>query len=114
MNSLDAGECATRLRDPEARAEFLAAGRGGHTYLEPIGAAQAISAGLQLGLSELHQLDMRPLDLAHAIHLLLGNESLAERWRSGQQPFEAAVHEATDRGLRDMAGMLAPTSPATR
>jgi Fe-S-cluster containining protein len=92
MNSLDATECATRLREPSARAEFLQLGRGGKSYLQPIAGAHAVSAGLQLGVSELYHLDMRPLDLAHAIHLLLGNDgSLAEQWLAGQQPFAAVV-----------------------
>jgi Fe-S-cluster containining protein len=109
MNSLDAGECESRLRDPQARTEFLASGRGGHSYLEPIGGAQAISAGLQLGVSELYHLDMRPLDLAHAMHLLLGDdESLAEQWVNGQQPFEAALNQAEDLGLREIVGAVSP------
>jgi len=109
MNSLDAGECATRLREPKARAEFLATGRGGHTYREPIGGAQAVSAGLQLALSELYQLDMRPLDLLHAMRLLLGgDEPRAEQWLSGHQPFEAAVLHGGDMGLRELAGALPP------
>ncbi|HYP86639.1 MAG TPA: YkgJ family cysteine cluster protein, partial [Polyangiaceae bacterium] len=73
MNSLDAKECELRLRDEPTRAAFLAQGHGGHCYLEPIRAAQAISAGLQLAGSELYGLDMRPLDLTAAIHLLLSD-----------------------------------------
>ena len=57
--------------DPEARAAFLAAGVGGRSFMEPIRAFHAVSAGLQLGLSELHGLDMRPLDLTAALDLLL-------------------------------------------
>jgi Fe-S-cluster containining protein len=105
MNSLDATECATKLRDPEARATFLRDGRGGHSYLEPIRGAQAVSAGVQLGLSELHGLDMRPLDLVHAMVLLLGaDQSLAAAWLGGGQPFASAVHESDDAGLREVAG----------
>ncbi|WP_437490458.1 YkgJ family cysteine cluster protein [Sorangium sp. So ce1014] len=97
MNSLDAGECATRLRDPEARAAFLARGLGGRSFMEPIRASQAISAGLQLSLSELFRLDMRPLELTAAMHLLLtGPESLADAWLRGQRPFEPA--RGADRG----------------
>jgi Fe-S-cluster containining protein len=115
MNSLDAEECATRLREPRARAEFLESGRGGKSYLQPIGGAQAVSAGLQLGASELYHLDMRPLDLAHAVHLLLGaDESLAEQWLNGQQPFAAAVHEAKDLGLREIVGTLPPPGDRPR
>src|SRR4029079_19658980 len=36
MTSLDAGDCETRLRDPEARAAFLAKGVGGRSFREPI------------------------------------------------------------------------------
>jgi Fe-S-cluster containining protein len=74
MNSLDAEECSTRLRDPMARAAFLQDGSGGHSFLEPIRAFHAISEGLQLGLSELYQLDMRPLELTFALHLLMNEE----------------------------------------
>jgi hypothetical protein len=115
MNSLDAGECATRLRQPDARAAFLASGRGGHSYLEPIRAFHAISAGLQLGLSELYGLDMRPLDLTAAMQLLLaGPESGALEWIGGQKPFESAVRaEGTgDPGLRDLSGAIDPGSAA--
>lgn len=92
MNSLDATECSTRLRDPEARASFLAGDQSGKTYLEPVRAFRAVSAGLQLGLAELYHLDTRALDLTAALHLLLEHgPSLAEAWMSGQQaPFEAA------------------------
>ena len=116
MNSLDAGECATRLREPLARAEFLANGRGGHTYLEPIRGAQAVSAGLQLSLAELYELDMRPLDLAHAMSLLLrGAEPLAAEWLAGRRPFEAAVLESSDLSLRELVGALPPPdADATR
>ena len=109
MNSLDAGECATRLRQPDARAAFLASGRGGHSYLEPIRAFHAISAGLQLGLSELYGLDMRPLELTAAMQLLLaGPESGPRDWIGGQRPFESAVRaEGTgDPGLRDLSGAI--------
>jgi Fe-S-cluster containining protein len=95
MNSLDAHECEQRLRDPQARAEFLARGFGGHSFMEPIRAAQAISAGLQLSLSELYALDMRPLDLTQALHLLLsGVDAGGNAWLSGEKPLEAAVNTA--------------------
>lgn len=94
MNSLDAGECASRLRAPEGRAEFLAKGHGGRAFLEPIRAFRAVSAGLQLGLSELYRLDARPLDLLAVMRLLLeGDASLGQAWAGGQRPFEAALRE---------------------
>jgi putative zinc- or iron-chelating protein len=111
MNSLDAGECATRLRAPEARTAFLASGRGGHSYLEPIRAFHAISAGLQLGLSELYHLDMRPLELTAAMQLLLAGPNTGPGdWVGGQKPFESAVRaDATpDDGLQDLSGALDP------
>jgi len=114
MNSLDADECATRLRDPEARARFLADGTGGHSYLEPIRAFHAISAGLQLGLAELFELDMRPLDLTAAMHLLLEDtEVLAAAWLRGESPFEAARGgDGTESlGARELSGKLAPERP---
>jgi Fe-S-cluster containining protein len=91
MNSLDADECAKRLRDPETRAEFLRTGAAGHAFLEPIRAFHAISAGLQLSLDELYRLDMRPLDLIAAIHLALsGSDDVAGQWLRGSKSFEAA------------------------
>jgi len=94
MNSLDAGECERRLRAPEGRAEFLAKGHGGHAYLEPIQAFRAVSAGLQLGLSELYHLDTRPLDLLAVMRLLLeGDAALGSAWVRGERPFDAARRE---------------------
>ena len=84
MNSLDAGECEQRLRDPAARAAFLADGVGGHSFLEPIRAFHAVSAGMQLGVSELYGLDMQPLDLVAALDLLLnGPEAIPDAWIAG-------------------------------
>jgi Fe-S-cluster containining protein len=91
MNSLDAGECERRLRDPEARAAFVEAGLGGHSFLEPIRASHAISAGLQLALSELHGLDMHPLDLIGAMDLLLnGPAEIPDAWIDGETSFQAS------------------------
>jgi Fe-S-cluster containining protein len=91
MNSLDANECATRLRDPEARAEFVASGAGSRSFLEPIRAFHAVSAGLQLALAELHRLDMRPLDLIAAMDLLFTEGApIARDWVEGGSAFEPA------------------------
>lgn len=92
MNSLDASECAARLRDPQTRAAFLAAGSGGHSFMEPIRGFHAVSAGLQLGLSELYQLDMRPLDLTAVMQLLLSasGAALVQQWLAGQPAFASA------------------------
>lgn len=114
MNSLDAGECAERLREPEARATFLAEGRGGHSFMEPIRAFHAVSAGLQLGLSEIFRLDMRPLELTAAIHLLLdGPESIPNDWLRGGRSLESAriADGGDDRGLRELSGVLLPGRP---
>jgi Fe-S-cluster containining protein len=107
MNSLDAGECATRLRDADARAAFLAEGSGGRSFMEPIRAVHAVSAGIQLGLSELYDLDMRPLELTAAMHLLLnGPASGADDWIAGKHPFESAVRGdwSADPNLRRLSG----------
>ncbi|HEY0464488.1 MAG TPA: YkgJ family cysteine cluster protein [Polyangiaceae bacterium] len=104
MNSLDADECKTRLRDPEARAAFLARGSGGRSFMEPIRAFHAISAGLQLSLSELYGLDMRPLELTAALDLLLnGPASGPAAWISGQHPFESAL--GGDNAVRELSGL---------
>jgi hypothetical protein len=109
MNSLDARECESRLRDPKARAAFLTAGSGGHSYLEPIRAFHAVSAGLQLGMSELYRLDMRPLDLIGATHLLLsGPETIPEDWLAGRAPFESVLssEKPQDPAMRELGGVL--------
>jgi Fe-S-cluster containining protein len=109
VNSLDAGECSRRLRDPRARSEFLAKGVGGHSFLEPIRAFHAISAGLQLSLAELYQLDMRPLELTAALNLLLqGSPSLASDWLRGQDSLEAARGGDTtsDAGALELSGTV--------
>jgi Fe-S-cluster containining protein len=94
VNSLDASDCETRLRDPEARARFLEQGHGGRCYLEPLRAFRAVSAGLQLGLSELYRLDMRGLDLLGAMHILLQSDAtVGSAWIGGQQPFQRAVRD---------------------
>ncbi|HEY7374469.1 MAG TPA: YkgJ family cysteine cluster protein [Polyangia bacterium] len=109
MNSLDATECETRLRDPAARAAFLADGVGSRSFMEPIRAFHAVSAGLQLGAAELHGLDMRPLDLAAAMDLLLnGRASLPDDWIAGGKPFEPALGgDGSDApALRDISGRV--------
>ncbi len=109
MNSLSAGECAKRLRDPEARSEFLTSGVAGHSFMEPIRAFHAVSAGLQLCLSELYRLDMRPLELGTAIALLLGDAAaLTEGWLRGQKSFESARGGDTtsDALVRELVGAV--------
>lgn len=109
MNSLDAGECETRLRDPDARAAFVASGSGGRSFLEPIRAFHAVSAGLQLALSELYALDMRPLDLTAAVHLLLTSpETLVTDWLRGQPSLEPArgSDSSAHAGIQALSGKL--------
>ena len=111
VNSLSESDCATRLREPAARAAFLASGSGGQSYLEPIRAFHAMSAGLQLGLSELYRLDMRPLDLTAALHLLLNGAASNEGdWLAGRRPFELAVRDeqTDDVELRRTSGAVTP------
>jgi hypothetical protein len=94
VNSLDAADCERRLRDPEARADFLAKGHGGRCYVAPLLAFRAVSSGLQLALSELYRLDPRGLDLTSAMHLLFqGDAPLARAWLDGEQPFGEALRE---------------------
>jgi Fe-S-cluster containining protein len=97
VHSLDAADCERRLREPGARAEFLAQGEGGRCFIEPLHAQRALHAGLQLGLSELYRLDARGLDLLAAMHVLLGGDaSAAGAWLSGQQPFQVALREPVE------------------
>jgi len=104
MNSLDAEECRIRLRDAAARAAFLASGAGGRSFMEPIRAFHAISAGLQLSLSELYGLDMRPLELTLALDLLLnGSESAAVDWLHGKPSLEPAL--GGDDALPELGGV---------
>lgn len=73
--------------------------------MEPIRAFHAISAGLQLSLSELYGLDMRPLELTLALDLLLnGPESSAADWLSGQQVFKSAL--GGDNAVAQLCGVL--------
>jgi Fe-S-cluster containining protein len=91
MNSLDASECETRLRDPDARAAFAANG-GGHLFVEPIRAFRAVSGGLQVALLELYHLDMTPLDLIAVMQILLQDDpSRARSWLAGNRAFESAA-----------------------
>jgi hypothetical protein len=110
MNSLDAGECESRLRDPAAREAFLAEQSAGHSFMEPIRAFHAVSAGLQLALAELYRLDMRALDLTAAMDLLLnGAESIPADWIGAGASFVPARidDEGDDRALQRMSGVLA-------
>jgi Fe-S-cluster containining protein len=107
MNSLDAKECEARLRDPETRAEFLAGRELGHTFLEPIRAFHAVSAGLQLALAELYRLDMHALDLTAAMDLLMnGDEAIPADWiGTGAAFVPARTDDERDPALQRMSGV---------
>jgi Putative zinc- or iron-chelating domain len=111
MNAVDAEICARRLRDPATRAAYIAdpGSLGPSSFMEPIRAFHAISAGLQLGLAELYRLDMRPLDLAAALDLLLsGAPSQAQAWIDGGSPFASARggDNSHEPGIRQLSGAL--------
>lgn len=90
-NSLDAEACAELLREPSARAAFVAGDRTFPCYLEPVRAFHALSAGLQLALSELHGLETHPLELTAAMRILFDDPAhVADEWLAGRDPFQAA------------------------
>jgi hypothetical protein len=106
-NSLDAAACERTLRDPEARAQFLAGTLAVPCFLEPIRAVHAVAAGMQLGLHELQGLQTAPLELTAAMRILLEDpELVARRWLSGEDPFEAARGGDTtdDPLIRELSG----------
>lgn len=120
MNSLDAEVCERKLNDPETREAAFDGKLAGHVLIEPIRAFHAISAGLQLALAECFGLDMRPLDLAWALELLLrepkdeerlGGE-VAARWLAGEPALAQARggDASQDAGRVGLAG-AARSSP---
>jgi Fe-S-cluster containining protein len=113
MNAFDANQCSKRLRDPETRAAFLADpdSLGANSYMEPIRAFHAVSAGLQLSLSQFYDLDMRPLDLTAALDLLLNHPaSQADDWLAGRRPFESALggDASAEPGAHRLSGTVTP------
>jgi hypothetical protein len=90
-NSLDAGLCDRTLRDPDARAEFLAGTLAVPCYLEPIRAFHAVMAGMQLSLRELEGLQVLPLELTAAMRIMVDeSETVPQKWLAGEDPFNAA------------------------
>lgn len=90
-NSLDAVACERTLRDPEARAQFLAGKLPVPSFLEPIRAFHAVSAGVQLALHELLQLNAEPLELTAALRILIDAPAqVTTQWLDGQNSFHAA------------------------
>jgi hypothetical protein len=115
-NSLDAAACERTLRDPEARAEFLAGALALPCYHEPIRAFHAVTAGLQLGLGELHGLAVAPLELTAAVRIMADDpEGVSARWLAGEDPFEAARggDNTDDPRIAAMAGRVAGRTPPT-
>ncbi len=89
--SLDAAACERTLREPEARAAYLAGTLTVPCYVEPLRAFHAVSAGLQLALSELHGLHTSPLELKAAMRILVDDpDGVPARWLAGEDPFEKA------------------------
>lgn len=90
-NSLDATACEHTLRDPVARASFLAGALSVPSYLEPIRAFHAVTAGVQLALHELHGLSTLPLELTAAMRVMTDDPAtVAAEWLAGRDPFETA------------------------
>lgn len=97
-NSLDALDCERRLHNPKERERFLRDGSGGRMLLEPVRATQALSAGMQLALSEHFNLDMRPLDLILAMDLLLRRgQEVIDKWLKGEPAFASALGARSER-----------------
>lgn len=124
VHSLDEQACSSRLHDRERRAAYERGELPGHSFVEPVRAVHAVSAGLQLGLHEGFGMDMRPLDLTAALFLLLGGSAPSEPasepaselaaarvqgWLDGLPTFaEALGGDATDhQGQVELSGAVA-------
>jgi hypothetical protein len=106
-NSLDAQACERSLRDPETRARFAAGEFPIPTFLEPLHAFHAVSAGLQLALDELYGLEAAPLELTRAMRVLVDDpEAVLRGWLARQEPFRAARggELASGKGVRELSG----------
>jgi hypothetical protein len=90
-NSLDARACERTLRDPAARAGYLAGTSPLPCYAEPIRAFHAVTAGMQLALEELHGLEVSPLELTAAMRIMIDEPvEVPAQWLAGKDPFLAA------------------------
>jgi hypothetical protein len=90
-NSLDASACERSLHDPVTRAAFLAGMVSVPCYLEPMSAFQAVTAGLQLAIDQLHGLEATPLELTAAMRIMIDDpDTVPEQWLGGKDPFAAA------------------------
>ena len=108
-NSLDAVACERNLRDPAARAAFLAGTTSVPCYLEPFRASHAVSAGLQMALDQLHGLEVLPLELTAAMRIMVDDpDSVPQRWLGGKDPFEHARGGDTtdDPQSRELSGRI--------
>lgn len=126
VNSLDADTCRRNLHDKVARQESIEGKQAGHLLIAPIRGFNAISAGLQLALAERFRLDMRPLDLALALDLLLSDlaervarkaeepsandSSVLDRWLGGDSALSAARggDAGRDAGRLELVGAARP------
>jgi Fe-S-cluster containining protein len=124
VHSTDEHACRTKLHDEEHRAAYDHGELPGHSFAEPIRAVHAISAGMQLGLSEGLGLHMQPLDLTAAMHVLLREAiqseaapnfraSCIESWLDGSPAFaEARGGDASDdRAYVALSGALGVAKP---
>jgi len=107
-NSLDAAVCERTLRDPAARAAFLAGTVSVPCYLEPIRAFHAVTAGLQLALDQLQGLEVLPLELTAAMRIMADDpETVPQQWLGGKDPFAAARggDNSDDPRIRKLSGL---------
>lgn len=115
VHSLDEQACKDKLNDRQRRAAYERGELPGHSFVEPVRAVHAISAGLQLGLYEVFGLDLRPLELTAALALLFADlrrnapGERARRWLEGAPAFaEALGGDATDhQGQVELTGAVA-------
>ena len=108
-NSLDAAACERNLRDPDARAAFLAGTTSIPCYLEPFRASHAVTAGLQMALDQLHGLEVLPLELTAAMRIMIDDpEAVPQRWLGGKDPFAAARGGDTtdDPRIKELSGRV--------
>lgn len=122
VHSTDEHACRTRLHDREQRALYERGDLPGHSFAEPVRAVHAVSAGVQLGLSEGLGLDMQPLDLVAVMHLLLAEavqsnaSSLTDNWLAGVPAFaEARGGDASDDpGFVALSGALGVSTRSSK
>ncbi len=110
VHSFNSDACSLVLHDPAARRHFQEEGEGIPSYREPGLAVHAMSAGLQLGVSEVYGLDMSPVDLTLALAWLLSHPSAGSEWLAGH-PLPAqlrAGHHSADPKRAHVTGEQSP------